>query len=1021
VKDILIGSDSLFLVFRSNFPKNAHVYECSNELQLRFCVALSIASGLYVIHRDSLWYLSQSSSANSESIPSGSNASVSLHCIRLKGSQDEHIHPINFKELTNNSSGIGPITFELNNERLLILVKLQGLARYVYFVYDVRQRQSAQLLHGPIVLEPDQQLFSSCLSSDGKMLAMRSADQLYLLAVGTQRPLQVVTSLQLSPESRVHFATDESRVLVVQTCANTLDVLLCWSRTAEDAVRVHFRSYEHKPLDVNVTLLGVRLPNIYVLRNETDSTGASECTLNAHVLTEFNGVGSTTISVMLDFLTAGQADLNAMIRRIARSGEQDERLWMNLARIAVKSANVKMGQYCASRLGWSFVVREVQAELKGDSFKADDSDDSDDERTGEDELDEEDGDELSSRANLNALAEGHAEEGEGQERTDKGQEEIRWSSQSERSYETSLDSRRSRESAALAVLASNLGLYHEAEQLLRKSGNSGKLVEFLTSRSDWDRAVKASERLVTRSVRYEYARYLEEEEANVTKAIEAYERAGCAASEVPRLLFDSGHLEQLKTYCLKVRPSIDSPDQSNSVDGQRSISSSEAFSEGWWTEQEQLVRWWAQYSESVGDLEEAVRAYEQAEDYANWVRLLCLGGSLDKAREVLADHEASASERLQPVLERVTTETSSERDVSSTDEIETMLIESEQLSTVSADQALRNKASEARLQRKDAALLYVARQLETTAPEAAVTCFLACGACQHAMKVCRQQDMQSQLIQIVAAHGSRGEVLETIDQLTSQLNRSKDELDETEQERPQQFEQLMQLHYRVGDLDSCVRFGLQGRLFSHVRALLQNEIERLDEPTTTDQGQSVSVKDIGADRLRISNKTLDVALELLRQNEQLVDLVVDLLLLRGEHAELIRDLIVEYRVRLDESFLNKVNRVIGLSRSTTPRQSRPLLHSLADCALQQGESLVAAKLFNAADDRPSAIRALARAGDTQRLITYTRIARDPVVYRVAANYLQTLNGSHESSIKEFYRKAGAKEELERYLNQNSSI
>ena len=334
------------------------------------------------------------------------------------------------------------------------------------------------------------------------------------------------------------------------------------------------------------------------------------------------------------------------------------------------------------------------------------------------------------------------------------------------------------------------------------------------------------------------------------------------------------------------------------------------------------------------------------------------------------------------------------------------------------------KRTEAELRSKDAALLHLGRQLESTLPTDAVNSFLACGAVQHALRVCRQHGLRDQLIKITAQHGSRSEVQELINQLEDELEQLGPEVEgaavtslpnmydqDEEAHRQQLLEQLMQLHFRAQNWDSCIRIGLQGRLWTHIRLLLQSEIDRMDDDLKN-SNKNLATLPLS---LQISNETLELALKLLRENEQIVDLVLDLLLLRGEHRNLIGDLIVEYRIRMDETFLAKINQIFGLNRPAVAKQNGPMLISLAESSLEQGEYLVAAKLFNAAEDRISAAKALARAGDTQRLETFARIARDKNVYKVAANYLQTLGEGHESTIEQFYRKAGATDELNRFL------
>lgn len=51
-------------------------------------------------------------------------------------------------------------------------------------------------------------------------------------------------------------------------------------------------------------------------------------------------------------------------------------------------------------------------------------------------------------------------------------------------------------------------------------------------------------------------------------------------------------------------------------------------------------KWWAEYLESMGELEQAMQFYEAAEDYHSIVRILCFNGQTDRAM-TLAEESGS--------------------------------------------------------------------------------------------------------------------------------------------------------------------------------------------------------------------------------------------------------------------------------------------------------------------------------------------------------------------------------------------
>lgn len=47
-----------------------------------------------------------------------------------------------------------------------------------------------------------------------------------------------------------------------------------------------------------------------------------------------------------------------------------------------------------------------------------------------------------------------------------------------------------------------------------------------------------------------------------------------------------------------------------------------------------LLKWWAQYVESTGDMESAFKIYQKADDWFSQVRILCFLGQLARADSV---------------------------------------------------------------------------------------------------------------------------------------------------------------------------------------------------------------------------------------------------------------------------------------------------------------------------------------------------------------------------------------------------
>ena len=104
------------------------------------------------------------------------------------------------------------------------------------------------------------------------------------------------------------------------------------------------------------------------------------------------------------------------------------------------------------------------------------------------------------------------------------------------------------------------------------------------------------------------------------------------------------------------------------------------------------MRWWAQYSESVGDISAALTWYEKAQDYYNFVRLLCFTGDVERAKSVMAETDV---ENMNAEVKR----------------------------------------------RRDAGRLFLGRQLEQNSSAEAVDLYVSCKAIRQALRVCRSNSM----------------------------------------------------------------------------------------------------------------------------------------------------------------------------------------------------------------------------------------------------------------------------------------
>uniref|UniRef100_A0A8C6CIM6 Intraflagellar transport 140 n=1 Tax=Moschus moschiferus TaxID=68415 RepID=A0A8C6CIM6_MOSMO len=160
--------------------------------------------------------------------------------------------------------------------------------------------------------------------------------------------------------------------------------------------------------------------------------------------------------------------------------------------------------------------------------------------------------------------------------------------------------------ARVAMLAVQLGMLEDAEQLYRRCGRYDLLNRLLQASGQWQRAIEVAERhdrVHLRTTYYNYARHLEAS-GDCSPAISYYEKSDTHRFEVPRMLVED--LQALGLYINKMKDKT-------------------------------LWRWWAQYLESQAKMDAALHYYELAQDYFSLVRVHCFQGNIQRAAEIASE------------------------------------------------------------------------------------------------------------------------------------------------------------------------------------------------------------------------------------------------------------------------------------------------------------------------------------------------------------------------------------------------
>ncbi|EDW77675.1 uncharacterized protein Dwil_GK24432 [Drosophila willistoni] len=156
--------------------------------------------------------------------------------------------------------------------------------------------------------------------------------------------------------------------------------------------------------------------------------------------------------------------------------------------------------------------------------------------------------------------------------------------------------------AKVAVLAIELGMLEEAQELYKSCRRYDLLNKLLQSTGRLDEALKLAEtedRIHLKHTYYQKAKSLSES-GDVQGALSMYEKTQNPVQNITQLLLLENHPMAMKRYI----SGISDP---------------------------KLLKWWGQYIESSGDMDGALAVYHKAEDWFSQVKILCYLGKISKA------------------------------------------------------------------------------------------------------------------------------------------------------------------------------------------------------------------------------------------------------------------------------------------------------------------------------------------------------------------------------------------------------
>jgi len=134
------------------------------------------------------------------------------------------------------------------------------------------------------------------------------------------------------------------------------------------------------------------------------------------------------------------------------------------------------------------------------------------------------------------------------------------------------------------------------------------------------------------------------------------------------------------------------------------------------------------------------------------------------------------------------------------------------------------------------------------------------------------------------------------------------------------------------------------------------------------------------------------------------------------------DLCMDHNVTITEEM---AERMTPEKNSMDAAQRSDILSRMAQLCKKQGAFQLACKKFTQAGDKLKAMKCLLQSGDTEKIIFFAGTARQPDIYVLAGNYLQSLDWHNETEIMkniiQFYSKAKAHDKLATFYDACAQV
>jgi len=261
----------------------------------------------------------------------------------------------------------------------------------------------------------------------------------------------------------------------------------------------------------------------------------------------------------------------------------------------------------------------------------------------------------------------------------------------------------------------------------------------------------------------------------------------------------------------------------------------------------------------------------------------------------------------------------------------------------------------------------------------AIHYFASAGRVQHALRLAQQNNMENDLMSLA------------LSSTPSNMNQAARYYEQNEQ-----FARAVTLYQKAGNVSRALELCFKAELFDSLRKIAD---------------------DLNAD---CDPEVLARCAEFFMQHEQ-HDKAVHLLSISKQFERAV-DLCCEHNVKVTDDMAERMTPDKAAMEATSRAN---LLLRMAKLCKKQGSFQLACKKFTQAGDKVKAMKCLLKCGDTEKIAFFAGTARQPEIYVLAANYMQSLDWHNDPEIMKqiitFYSKAKAYDKLSAFYDACAQV